>query len=335
MAPIQAASGTCPSSEQLPPTRTSRKTPKTAAVFSAPASSSIASAARGVSDAQTWNASAATAADASAQTTRLSPRPSGPCAPNSITTAGRKTSAAAARAAALQRAAALRGRRCGLLDRSLALVPLDELLGQLVRLVVLDLLRGRLHEVRARRDERAGDSVVQRELRETNGVDDDAGRVRRVPHFELQLDVQRHVAERRAFHADVGPLPIGQPRHIVGRADMHVLLTEVVVEHRRHGVRLRDLLRLEALALEHVEEVRVAADIQLHRLVEMHTPLAEERRQHAVRDRRADLRLDVVADDRQALLLEAVVPVVLTCDEDRHAVDHRAARLEDLLGVPL
>src|SRR6478735_3983644 len=128
----------------------------------------------------------------------LSFRPSGPCAPNSIATTGRKTSAAAARAAALQRAAALRGGRCGLLDRSLALVPLNELLGQLVRLVVLDLLRWRLHEVRARRDKRAGDAVVQGELRQTDCVDDDAGRVRRVPYLELQLDVQRHVAERRA-----------------------------------------------------------------------------------------------------------------------------------------
>ena len=54
-----------------------------------------------------------------------------------------------------------------------------------------------------------------------------------------------------------------------------------------------------------------------------------------MRDRRADLRLDVVADDRQALLLEAAVPVVLAGDEDRHAVDERDAGLEALLGVPL
>ena len=59
------------------------------------------------------------------------------------------------------------------------------------------------------------------------------------------------------------------------------------------------------VALEHVEEVGVAADVQLHRLVEVDAALAEEAREHAVRDRGADLRLDVVADDRQALLLEA------------------------------
>ena len=116
---------------------------------------------------------------------------------------------------------------------------------------------------------------------------------------------------------------------------MDVALAEVVVEHRRDGVRLRDLLRLEALALEHVEEVGVAADVELHRAVEVHAALAEERREHAVRDRRADLRLDVVADDRHAGLLEALLPVGLARDEDGHAVHHRDAGLEDLLRVPL
>src|SRR2546421_287820 len=49
----------------------------------------------------------------------------------------------------------------------------------------------------------------------------------------------------------------------------------------------------------------------------------------------ADLRLDVVADDRQPLLLEAALPVGLAGDEHRHAVHHRAARFEHLLRVPL
>src|SRR5262245_41940015 len=86
------------------------------------------------------------------------------------------------------------------LRRDLASVLLDELLGQLVRLVVDDLLRRRLHEVRARADERARDAVVERELRHADGVDDDAGGVRRVPDLEFELHVERHVAEARALH---------------------------------------------------------------------------------------------------------------------------------------
>src|SRR5437763_3109214 len=112
----------------------------------------------------------------------------------------------------------------------LAAVLLDELLRQLVRLVVHDLLRRRLHEVRARPDERAGDVVVERELRHADGVDDDPRRVRRVPDLELELEVEGHVAEGGTLHPDVGPLAVAQPRHVVGRADMHVPRAEVVVE---------------------------------------------------------------------------------------------------------
>ncbi len=67
----------------------------------------------------------------------------------------------------------------------------------------------------------------------------------------------------------------------------------------------------------------------------LHAALVEEARQGAVDDRGADLRLDVVADDREALLDEAVVPVVLGGDEHRDAVHEGAAGLEDLLDVPL
>src|SRR3954454_10699505 len=63
--------------------------------------------------------------------------------------------------------------------------------------------------------------------------------------------------------------------------------------------------------------------------------VVEEAGELAVDDRRPDLGLDVVADDRQPGLLEALVPVVLAGDEDGEAVDEAAAGLEDLLDVPL
>ena len=66
----------------------------------------------------------------------------------------------------------------------------------------------------------------------------------------------------------------------------------------------------------------------------MRAAVDERAGQHAVGDRRADLRLDVVADDRQ-LLLEAALPVGPPGDEHRDAVHERAAGLEDLLDVPL
>src|SRR5436305_4852954 len=216
------------------------------------------------------------------------------------------------------------------LGRRVPLVVADEGLGRFVRLVVDDLLRRRLHQVRARALERAGDPVVERELRHPHRVDHDSGGVWRVPDLELQLDVERDVTERGALHPDVCPFPVAQPRHVVGRPDMDVLRAAVVVEHRRHGVRLRDLLRLQALTLEHVEEVGVPADVELHRPVELDAAFAEQRCQHTVRDRRADLGLDVVADDRHALVLEAALLVRLMCDYGRHACYHYATGPADL-----
>jgi hypothetical protein len=55
----------------------------------------------------------------------------------------------------------------------------------------------------------------------------------------------------------------------------------------------------------------------------------------AVHDGGADLGLDVVTDDRQPRLVEALVPVVLAGDEDRQAVDEAHAGGQSLLDIPL
>ncbi len=98
---------------------------------------------------------------------------------------------------------------------------------------------------------------------------------------------------------------------------------------------LRDLLRLEPLPFEHVVEVHVAADVELARPLDLHASVLEQARELAVHDRRADLGLDVVADDRQPGLHEPAVPVVLPGDEHRQAVDEPDPRVERLLDVPL
>ena len=88
-------------------------------------------------------------------------------------------------------------------------------------------------------------------------------------------------------------------------------------------------------ALEHVVEVGVAADVELARALEAHPAVHEELGEDPVDDGGAHLRLDVVAHHGQAALLEAPPPVALARDEDRDAVDEAAARVEDLLHVPL
>src|SRR3712207_2836730 len=69
-------------------------------------------------------------------------------------------------------------------------------------------------------------------------------------------------------------------------------------------------LGLEPLALQHVLEVHVAAEVQLVGVVDRQPAVLEELRQHTVRDRRAELALDVVADDRDPVAGEALRPVL-------------------------
>ena len=57
-------------------------------------------------------------------------------------------------------------------------------------------------------------------------------------------------------------------------------------------------LLLEPVAVEHVEEVGVAAGVELVGAVDPHAAVGEQAGERAVGDRRADLGLDVVADDR-------------------------------------
>src|SRR5712691_13389648 len=134
-------------------------------------------------------------------------------------------------------------------------VAADEPLEAMPGVVVGPLFRRRLHQVRRGREERSLEPPVERDLAATDGVDDHAGRVRRVPHLELQLDVDRLVAEAAALQEDVGPLAVGEPRHVIAGADVDVVGGQLVAELGAHGVGLGDLLRHQAVALQHVVEV--------------------------------------------------------------------------------
>src|SRR5919201_4781813 len=94
----------------------------------------------------------------------------------------------------------------GPLAGGLAGVGADELLGELARLLVGALRVRGLHQIARGAIELPADPVVERQLHDPHRVDHDPGRVGRIPHLELELDVQRHVTERAALEADVGPL---------------------------------------------------------------------------------------------------------------------------------
>src|SRR5439155_25760537 len=98
-------------------------------------------------------------------------------------------------------------------------------------------------------------------------------------------------------------------------------------------IRLANLLRLQAVALQHIVEVGVSADIELHRTLQLHPAFPEEARQHAMDNGGSDLALDIVADQWQIGFLEALLPVLLTCNKDRNAVDKPYARPRKLANM--
>src|SRR5207302_9518935 len=112
-------------------------------------------------------------------------------------------------------------------------------------------------------------------------VDQNTRRVRGIPDLELELDVEGDIAKRAAFKPDIGPLPIAQPGHVIGRPDVDVVAADIRLHLRLAAVRLRDLLRNQALATELVEEVGVAAEVEPVGPLELDVTVVEQPRSHA------------------------------------------------------
>src|SRR3546814_4559143 len=84
-----------------------------------------------------------------------------------------------------------------------------------------------------------------------------------------------------------------------------------------------------------VEEVGGSAGVELIGPVQTHAALVEQVGQHPVDNRRAKLRLDVVADDRNACLGETLRPYRIAGDEDGDVVHECDASLQRAFRVKL
>src|SRR2546423_11548182 len=94
----------------------------------------------------------------------------------------------------------------------------DELFDAAVSFVVGHLDGWMLGEKRGRRIEDAADPAIEREFAAADGVDRDAGRVRRIFDRKLDVDLHRHVAEETAFDPDERELVVELPRNVIARA---------------------------------------------------------------------------------------------------------------------
>ncbi len=189
--------------------------------------------------------------------------------------------------------------------RKKLLVAADESLRTVAALFIAELLGRSLHEVGRRRDQWTADTAVEGELDAAHRVDDHTGGVGGIPYFQLGFQVQRYIAEGGAFHADVAPLAVSQPGHVIAGTDVHVFRRQRIGQHGGDGAGLGNLLGFQAVAFEHVHEIGVAAKVELVGVVQFNAAVNEQAGQHAVQDGGAHLALDVVADDGQILLDEA------------------------------
>ena len=114
---------------------------------------------------------------------------------------------------------------------------------------------------------------------------------------------------------------------------MDVLLIQVPIGDLDDGLRLGDFLAVQPLSFQHVQEIGVAAEIELIGAVDATPRSSNIRTSTRCVMVASDLALDVIADDRNASLLEAPPPGGVLGDEHGDAVDEADAGLERLLGV--
>ena len=122
---------------------------------------------------------------------------------------------------------------------------------------------------------------------------------------------------------------------MVAGADVYLVGVYFVVHLGGYGASLGNFLGNQPLPLQHVEEVGVAAKVQLVGVVNGSAPVLKQPGQDTVEDGSADLGLNVVANDRHSPFHEPVPPILFAGDKHGDAVDHAAAGVKNLLRVPL
>ncbi len=153
---------------------------------------------------------------------------------------------------------------------NLGIIPADVGFGHLAADLVFKLLGRSLHKIGGRGNQRPADAAVQTQFDTAHSIDDHAGRIGRIPHFQLGFQIQRHLAKGGAFHADVAPFAIGQPGHVVAWTNVDIAFGQFVRQHAGDGAGLGNLLGFQAFAFEHVHEIGVAAEIKLVGVIEAH-----------------------------------------------------------------
>src|SRR5438477_5203638 len=183
------------------------------------------------------------------------------------------------------------------------------------------------------RIEDAADPAIEREFAAADGVDGDAGRVGRIFDRKFHVDLHWDVAKEAAFEADEGNFVVELPWNVIARADVNVFVGQTLVHDRLDRFSLGSFLRGQPGPAEHVEEIGIAAGVELIGALDFHAPLPEKIDNRAVEHGRAQLRFDIVADDRQIFVGEPLCPNRITGDEDGDVVYKSDSGFERAAGV--
>src|ERR1700730_1359166 len=209
----------------------------------------------------------------------------------------------------------------------------DELLNAAIRFVVGHLNRRMLGEICGWGMQHAPDAAIERKFATTDRIDCHTGRVRGIFDGKLNVDFHRYVAEEPAFHANKGNFVVKLPRHIIAWADVNILVCQPLADHRLHRFGFRSFLRRQASATKHVQEISIAAGVQLVRAHKFHAALPKEIHERPMQDRGAHLRLNIVPNEGQISISETLRPRRIARDEYGDIVDKAEPSLERTAGI--
>src|SRR6516165_7093887 len=132
---------------------------------------------------------------------------------------------------------------------------------------------------------------------------------------------------------DEADLVISLPRNVIGRSDVDIPAVERMIKLRLNGLRLRDLFRRDPSALQHIEEVGVAAGVELISPIDADAPVGKQPSQCPMYDRRTELAFDVITNDGDPGLPKLLCPIRVRGEEDGNAIDHGHAGIQARLSI--
>src|SRR5438105_2594083 len=124
--------------------------------------------------------------------------------------------------------------------------------------------------------QRTAFAAIERQFAAADRINRHASGVRGVLHGKFYIEFHRYVAEKFSLDPNETNLVVVLPRNVIARADVNVVIGQARADDRLHRLGLGGFLRGEPAPIQHVEEIGVAAGIELIGAFDFYAALAEE-----------------------------------------------------------